>query len=175
MSISVTSAFKCTVVETLGQNTPSAPDATRKVTHSSFNVEETRNVSSVPAAQEVACFQKTLVAGAATIDLTSLTSTNGRVYDATGKRLLEILITNDAATKVTIAAGASNGYVSSNVPFSTTGIGVQGKTSGNDVGGRVHCYFGSSAPLVSGSVKTLDLAGSSTETVNITMVFGVVL
>lgn len=169
ITVTITSAFTLKCVEQLDDD--SAAAANQRVTHDAFNVADTRNAASTPAAQRVAFFTVTLSAGAATVDLTALTTTNGSTFDATGYKLLEILITNANANAVVIGTGASNGYAASNLPFSSTGqkIAPQGA---NDGVGALHLYFGDGCPVVSGTVKTLDFAGTGTDAFSVGMLFG---
>lgn len=168
-SVTITSTFGLKCLEQLDQ--PGAAEANSRITFDAFNKLETRNGSSIPPAQRWAAFVVTLSAGAATIDLTALVTTNGAIFDATDYRLLELLVLNENANAVTITKGASNGYQASGFPFPDDGIKVAPKGS-NSNGGRLHLYFGSSCPLVSGTVKTLDLAGTGTDQFQFALLLG---
>lgn len=107
-----------------------------------------------------------LVAGALTIDLTALTGwgTNGTDEDMTGLNLQEIFIeaTSTNANAITISTGASNGYPAFGEDWS---IALQAS--------QVFSAYGNNlTPEVSGTDKTIDLAGTGTQSVEIYMVFG---
>lgn len=172
MSVAVTLQQILTVAETIGQNTNSAAAADRLVTHRATNQSNSLTASTTPAVTEVAAFRATLSAGALTIDLTALTSTNGRTLNAsTGSlKLKQMLLVNPGSNAITITKGASNGYQASSYPFPDDGYKVPPKAG--DTPSAVLFNFGDSCPAVSGSVKTFDLAGSGTDYLDVVMVFG---
>jgi hypothetical protein len=110
MSISVNFAQQLTVRELLETGVPAASRKT--VSHDAFNQSGQLNASSVPPATKVAAFEKALVAGAGTIDLTALTGTNGATIDGTGLKVQGILIVNPAtnANPLVIEPGGANPY-----------------------------------------------------------------
>ena len=84
MAVTATYDAKCSVTETLATNVPAAQGSNANVTHTGFNTSATLTSSSSPAASKVAAFQQSLSTGTATVDLTSLTGTNGASVDGTG-------------------------------------------------------------------------------------------
>lgn len=106
----------------------------------------------------------TLVAGAATLDLTALTN-GDQTEDMTGLSLMELqaIAHPDNANPITIAPGASNGY--------SGWVGTNGLklTTANDQNKIGPLYGGI---LVDGTHKTIDIAGTGTQKVYIAMLFG---
>jgi len=165
MSVSVSQVSQLTVTEILPNNTYSASSSKRTVTHDQFNPSRTLDATTTPNATEVAAFQAVLSSGALTLDLTALVTTNGKTLDASALKLRQILIVNPGSNDITIKTGASNGYAASSKPFHANGQIVP-------AGGDLLLFFNAGTPAVSGSVKTLDLAGTGTDFAYIEMVFG---
>lgn len=118
--------------------------------------------SSTPDGTDAWSGQVALSAGAATIDLTNLTQANlSTVVNATGKKIRAICVLADAnnANVIAIGTGASNGY---------TGIGTISALNAGDI--ALHTGQGSTA--IDGTHKTLDLAGTGSQILNILIVFG---
>lgn len=162
MSVSVTYASTCTVVETLAQNTDSAPASTRKITHSEFDSTATLNADSTPPATTVAAFVQALTTGAATIDLTALTGTNGGTINGTGLKVQVLKVKNLGANALTITPGASNGYDILGASSSVT------LASGQEI-----MLFGNDAVEdVASGAKTIDLSGTGSQTSEWMIVLG---
>lgn len=160
MAVSVTYSNILNVVETVG-TIPGVSDGNGNVTHNAFNYSKTLNASSSPTASQGLSFEKSLSGGAATIDFTSFTGTNGATYnlDALRLRVLMIKAKSTNAANIVVAEGGTNG------------LSIGGTVTAY-VGGSVTLDFGSSGPLIGASDKTLDLTGSGTETLQITVVAG---
>jgi len=122
------------------------------------------DADSTPAVTEGGFFQQLMTAGAATVDLTNLTDVRGRAVNlnALKPRSIKIKALDANAGAVTIAKGASNGYTGFGSNFSLT----------LPAGGEVELYFGSAGTAVSGTVKTLDLSGTGTDGVQISLSAG---
>lgn len=163
MSVSASWAATCTVVETLPNNTSSAPDATRKVTHTEFNEGSTLTATTTPPATTVAEFIATLTAGALTIDLTALTGTNGVTVNGTGLKVQVVRIKNLGANIMTFKVGAANGHT-----------GVFAATNGQPVqpGAVFMLYTNDTNDDVDGTHKTWDVTGTGSQTAEITIVLG---
>lgn len=164
MSVQATYASNCTVVETLANNTASAPDATRKVTHSNFNTAVTLNSGSTPPATKVAAFEVALTAGSGSIDLTALTGTNGEAVDGSGLRVQAIKIRNKStnANAISIAKGASNGYDGFGANFKITlAVGADAMLLSQDAGSDI-----------SGTNKIFDLVGTGSQVLQVLVVLG---
>jgi len=99
-----------TIREVVDLNVPDA--ANPIINHTGFDESGTLNSTSTPPVTKVACFEKVLVAGAATIDLTALPGTGGGTVDGTGLKVQAIKIRNPAANtnKLHVVPGASAGY-----------------------------------------------------------------
>lgn len=120
------------------------------------------NSGTTPDGEDAWSGQIALSSGAATIDLTNLTQTNlSTVINATGKKIRVIALLADAnnANVIAIGTGASNGYA---------GIGtISALLAGNMT---IRTCNGSTA--IDGTHKTLDLAGTGSQILNILIIFG---
>lgn len=114
-----------------------------------------------PTGTEAWSGQIALVAGAATIDLSNLTQAGFGTVNATGLkvRAIQVLAPNTNAGAIQIGTGASNGYAE---------LGVLSKIQ---PGGDATVY-NPNAAAIDGTHKTLDLAGTGTDKLNIHIVFG---
>ena len=161
MAVSVVYALNETIVETLPGNTGSAPDASRKVTHTNYDVNGTLASGTTPPATLCALFPLVLSSGAATIDLRALVGTNAAVIDGNGLRPQIVRFKNLGANVMTVATGASNGH-----NFFTSG------------GAKV--FPGSAMEIVSNdggedidaTHKTWDVTGTGSQTMEVTVVLG---
>lgn len=162
MSVSVAYGLTATIEETLPTNTDSAADASRKVTHSSFNESGTLTAASSPPATVQASFVKAMSGGAATIDLTALTGTNGATVDGTGLRVQVIRVKNLGANVLNVAIGASNGWDGMGSAFSVD-------LAQNGV---FEAFLNDAGSNISSTIKTIDLAGTTTQTSEWTIVMG---
>ena len=162
MSVSVTYAATCTVVETLGNNTGSAPAATRVITHTDYNEAATLTGATTPPVTTVAAFLLTLSSGAATVDLRALTGTNGASTDGNGLKVQILRVKNLGANILTIVPGASNG------------IDLLGASSSLTIpaGGHAQFYFNDASPDIAAGDKTLDVTGTGAQTSEWTIVMG---
>jgi hypothetical protein len=131
-----------------------------------MNHSATLTGSSTPPVTKVSAFQQALTAGAATIDLTSLPDEDGVAAAVTFSGLkvqwahFENPSTN--ANSITISEGASNGYeLAGNAWTVTLDPGEQVVYLGNDT-----------SPDVSGTTKNIDLAGTGTQALNVTLIAG---
>lgn len=164
MSVTATVAMTCTVAEILAANTGSASAANRTCTHSLYNYAATLNGASTPPATKVACFEQALVAGAATIDLTALTGTNAGVITMLGLKCQVVKFQAKATNSnpITITAGASNGYDLGGAAWSVVLLP-----------GQAVMYLGNDAVEdVASGAKTIDLAGTGTESVECVVLCG---
>lgn len=161
-SVTVTYAATCTVAETLATNTGSAPASTRVVTHTEYNEAASLTASTTPPVTTVAEFLLTLSGGAATVDLRALTGTNGASIDGNGLKVQVLRVKNLGANIMTIVPGASNG------------IDLLGASSSLTIpaGGHAMIYFNDASPDISGTDKTLDVTGTTTQTSEWTIVMG---
>lgn len=164
MSVTLAYDSNLTVVETLEANVPAASSANRRVTHSLFNTTKALNAATVPPVTKIAAFNKALVAGAATIDLTALLGTNGATVDGTGLKVVAFKAKAPAANanEITLTEGAVDGYALAGATFK---IGVK-------PGQEVTFYGDDDAPVIAGADKTIDMAGTGVQTLDIEIVMG---
>lgn len=161
-AVSVDWALKCTITETLPSNTDSAPDATRKITHTAFNEAGTLTSATTPPVTKQASFVKALSTGSGTIDLTSLTGSNGATVDGTGLKVQILRVKNLGANNLVITPGASNG------------IDLFGSSSSVTVfpGACYQFFLNDSPPDIASGDRTIDLAGTGSQTSEWTIVMG---
>lgn len=113
------------------------------------------NATSTVTATKCAVDKLALTAGAATIDLTSLTGPNGAAVTFNGLKVIGCLFfapTTNSGTSVTVAKGASNGYELNSTHSYVIAEGYP----------LVH-LFGARNGAVGGSAKTLDISGTGTD------------
>lgn len=161
MAITVQWAMNLTVTETIGTNTGSLSSASQAASliHDAYNESGTlTSASSVPVTKH-AQFLLTLSAGAATINLASLTSTNGALVDGTGLKMQFIRIKNLGSNNMTFAEGASNGY-------------AIGSSIVVPAGGVAQFFFNEGLPDIASGDRTIDVSGTLVETAEISIVMG---
>lgn len=163
MSVSVNYTTNITTNETIDTNVPAAQASKAVVIHDAFNTATTLTSSTTPPATLAAYFEQALTAGAATIDLTSLTGTNNLSIDGTGLKVQAFRFKNQAGNAaITLVVGASNGYDLLGAATSVT------LAAGQEI-----VIFGNDAtPDVAAGDKELDISGTGTEICEITIVLG---
>lgn len=131
---------------------------------SSFDSGVQLDGTTTPAVTEGGFAQKAMTTGAATLDLTALVDARSRTFSLSGlkPRTMKILALATNAGAVTISKGASQGYGGLGASFSLT----------LQPGQEVTLYLGSAAVAVSGTVKNLDLAGTGTDGVQLSISAG---
>ena len=97
-------------------------------------------------------FTMTLDGGAATLDLTAIPYGAG-TYDATGKIVIGMQVTNNGANDLVFIEGAANGYA----PFTFTNNWFVSP-------GGVLRYADDGGPTIAAGVKTIDLTGTGAQT-----------
>jgi len=162
MSVSLSYAANVTIQEVLETNPDSAVASGRTVTHNQFNTALSLTGSSSPAVSKCACFVQALTAGAATVDLTSLTGTNGASVDGTGLKVQALKVKNNGDNALTIVPGAANAYEL----FGSSGsIEMQ-------AGGDVLLFGNENAPDIGAAACEIDLSGTAAEESEWTVVMG---
>jgi len=152
MATKATITMDLTIQEAVS-SIPAAPNTT--ITHNGFNTTASLGAASTPPVTKVAAFEKTLVAGVGTIDLTALPGTNGTTVDGTGLKVqaLKVKSPSTNANILVVGKGASNGY------------GFNGKTWTVAIkpGEEVMFRFVDAAtqPAIAGGAKTIDLSDDS--------------
>ncbi len=156
MGVQLTYRSAADILETFDTGTSGAGK-----TDAPFNTSAVLNSSSTPAVTEGGFCTQALTAGAATIDLTSVSTSRGRSMTFSGLKIRSIRLVNPSTNtgSITIAKGASNGYTGFGSSFSVT----------LKPGQEWSFYDGANGVAVSGSVKTLDLSGTGTESLKFTV------
>lgn len=162
MPVTVTYQSKATVAEVLSNNVPFA--SVKTVTQSGMDTTATLKADSTPPATTCALFQKALSSGAATIDLTSLTGTNGAAVDFTGLKVQIAKFANPAtnANPITVTFGASNGYL----------LGGTAWKAILSPGDEITFFKNDTGPDVDSTHKTIDLAGTGSQALNVELIAG---
>lgn len=122
------------------------------------------NDTSTPPVTAMGVAQVNMTAGAATLDLTAIATTDGRTVNLNALKVRTVKITalGTNANPVTVAKGAANGYTGFGASFSET---VR-------VGGETVKYDGGNGVAVDATHKTLDLTGTLAEGVLIEFTAG---
>lgn len=164
MSVAVTYGVQTTVAETLVANVPAALAANAVVTHNQFNTSLSLTSSTTPPVTKHAAFNKALVAGTATIDLTALTGTNGATVDLTGLKIqvFRVKATAANANPISLTEGAANGYALAGALWLVA----------LKAGQEVTIYGNDSTPDVAAADKNIDLAGTGTQSLDIEIIAG---
>ena len=162
MSVAVTLKLMLKIVETNTSALVSSSNASQ--TWSGGDIDLTLNSTSTPDAEDCAAMIIALVAGAKTIDLTSLAHEGGATKSANGKKIRAWLFFNLAANtgNIVVTKGASNGYS----PVGTTFTYVV------PPGGCALHYFDSDAGDVGASAKNVDVTGTGTESFYFKAIWG---
>ena len=165
MSVTLTYVASVTVDEILPTNVVAvATDAQKTVRHSSYNTTKSLNGASSPPVTQCAFFSKALSTGAATIDLTALTGTNGATVDCSGLKVQVFKAKNPStnANQIAVTFGASNGYLLGGAAWKLT----------LQPGMEITVYGSDQTPDVGGSSKTIDIAGTGSQALEVSIVAG---
>lgn len=131
---------------------------------SAKSVQHTQFDESVTPSPATMTSQKvyTLSTGAATIDLRALYGAGGSVQDANGLKVQGIFLKNLGANVMTFTAGASNGYEI----FGASGsVAIQ-------PGAFLAMSFNDGSPDVAAGDKTIDVAGTGSQTFECAIILG---
>jgi hypothetical protein len=170
MSVAINYTSKITATEQLETNMPAAND--KQVQHNGYDTAATANATSVPPVAKCAFFQKALVGGAATIDLTALVGSNGAAVDGTGLRVQFIKFRNKSSNAAGHVMGLSKG-----TPNGYDGLGG-GEGSAGDFtvsllpGGEVLICTKDCGADIGPTNKTLDLMGVGTDVAELAIALG---
>lgn len=138
---------------------PAVPTAASPLVHSGFSTTLNLDAASAPPVSKVAYFNKALSGGTGTIDLTAAPH-NGATVDFTGLKVVCLKLKNKAGNGVmTIGKGASNGYEALGNAWT---IKLQPEQEAT-------FYFKAAAPVVGGSAKTIDVVGTGTEQLEVSI------
>lgn len=164
MAVNVSYAATLTLAETPSLGVPAAA-ANQTVTQNGFNTALNLTASTSPNVKKAVAATVTLTSGAATIDLTSLVGVGGGAVSLSGSkgRFFRFKAPSGNGAGITVSKGASNGFTGLGSAFSVL----------IPPGGEFTWYDGGNGTAVSGSVKTLDLAGTgSTDSLSVEEVAG---
>ena len=153
----------CNYVEAL--DNISDVTGTNALSHTGFGTTSaTLTPNTTPAVTKPASFVVTMTAGAATIDLTSISGAQGTI-SGSGLKVQMIMFQGKSGNgaAVTIAKGASNGY---------TGLGSAFSVTIPTAGAECTFYGNNAAGAVGSTNKTLDVSGTGTDALNVTVWFG---
>jgi hypothetical protein len=155
--------------ETISASVPAISSNNNTVQHTGYSTSKSLTgtvTTGQPVITDGALFTKTLSAGAGTIDLTSLTGTNGRSITLSGLKVqvMKFLNVSTNGTNMVVGKGASNGF----------GLGSGGTTWSMVIppGCEFTWYGNEGTPDVSGSVKTIDITGGTTEVLQCVIIGG---
>lgn len=162
MSVTLAYASGVTVVETVETGTPAATDANSQITHNQYNTTASLTSATTPPVTKTAFFLQALSGGAATIDLTALSGTNGATIDGTGLKVQAFKMKNLGANTMSITFGGSN-------PYELTGSDFKITLTQNQ---EVLIYGNDATPDIGGAACEMDLAGTSAQTAEISIVMG---
>lgn len=156
-------SMKCSVVEEITTGVAGAASAKRQITYDNFDVGGTLLPDgSVPVSKVVAT-TKALTTGALTLDFTSITGANNLAQDMTGLRLQLLMIANPTGNgSMNFAEGASDGYEALGNGFDFTLLAGQ----------RILFYGNEATPEVASGAKTIDVAGTGSQSFQLVAVFG---
>lgn len=129
-----------------------------------FNTSLNLHGTSSPTVTEGGFCSQALSAGAATVDLTSVTTARGRAMTFNALKIRAFRAWNPATNtgSITIMKGASNGYTGFGSAFSIT----------LKPGQEFNFYDYGAGTAVSSTVKTLDLTGTGTESLKFAIAGG---
>lgn len=156
--ITVQYASQVTVTETFVLDAAPSP----QVVYSAFNTSVPLSATTAVPVTKKAFDTVALVTGAKTLDFTALNDDLLGSIDLTGLKIQIFKLYNLGAAAMTVAKGASNGYTGFGSSFSVV----------VPPGGEVVFYGAEGAADVSGSVKTIDITGTGTQTFELTVIAG---
>ena len=164
-SVSAAYAFTCTPTEVVATCPAAASSGTgASIVHDQFNSSGTLTSATTPPVTKVAAFDLALSDGAATIDLTSLTGTNGATITGDGLKVQLILINALAANAnvLSFTEGASDGYALMGASFL---FALQ-------PGQKLAFYGNDATPDIADADSEIDVTGTGSQGAEIIIVMG---
>lgn len=163
MALTLTFTPTIQAAETLESGVTFASDTS--ITHAISDLSLALTGSSSPPVSKIAEGRKAMSGGAGTIDFSAIAGANGATQDMTGLKLRFAIFRNPSTNtgSISIVDGASNGY------------NIFGDSSGSEtllVGQWLIRYFAGNADAVASGDKTIDIAGTGTESLDYWLVFG---
>lgn len=160
--------LKLEVEETLALSQDLSADETTFTHETTITTRDTLKSTSTPAVTKTFSDSVNLTAGAATLDLTSLTGPAGTTVDMTGLKvqLVKLACPTSNTAGITVDRGASNAY----------NLFGEDNSSAEQVEVLPGCamlfFMNDKTADVSASVKDVQLAGTGTESIEIIIVAG---
>lgn len=150
MALNVTETFDSTTM-------PFVSGSQAQVIHSGIDKTITLTATSTPPISKIAAGQKALAAGVGTIDLTAVVH-NGVAISLTGLKLVAFKFRNPSTNTgvITVTKGAASGYTLFGATFT---IPIK-------PGGEVAIYLFTAGDAVAAGVKTIDMTGTGTESLD---------
>ena len=152
MSVTSTISLAMPAIHTL--TSAAVASANNTVTLNAYDESHALSGTTTPPITTPAYFLATLVDGALTIDLTALSGTNGATVSGSGLKVQALHVKNLGANALTIGEGVANGYELAGNAW--TCILAQNQ--------EVMFYLNDAAPDIDGTHKNIDLAGTTTQT-----------
>lgn len=141
---------------------PAVATAASPLVHSLFSTTKNLDSATTPAVTKPAYFEKALAGGTGTIDLTAVTH-NGAAVDLTGLKVKLLKFKNkDGNAVTTIGEGASNGYEALGNSWTIKLLENQ----------EITIYLDDGAPAVGPTAKTIDITGTGTQILEVTVIGG---
>lgn len=135
----------------------------RTVTQDQINTTKTLSAGTTPPVTKMIWVNQALTAGAKTLDLTSLTGTNGASVTFSGLKVQSAKFKNPTGNAaMTIKFGAANPY--NLLGASWTLILLAGQ--------EITVYGNDATPDVAGGAKDIDIAGTGSEIIEVQLVAG---
>lgn len=161
MSVTTSWALTVNTNETLGTDVDAA--GAPVITHNDFSTNGNLSAATTPPATLVAYETVALVAGAATIDLTALTGTNGIAVDGTNLKVQVFKIKNKTGNAaMTFVEGAATGYLLMGSGWKVILLaGQEQQFVGNDA-----------TPDITALLKHIDVSGTGTEEFELSVIMG---
>jgi len=159
-----------TGIETLAAaDAPAAATSSgRQLQTGGFSVTQSLSGTTQPAVEDAPLVQQVTISGTTTIDFTSAPQQAGRTGDMTGLKVVAAIFkpAADNIGAINIAPGAANPYplfgTANDIDLAPGQMIVIGTLAGIDA----------NLPSVSSSVKTIDITGTATDTMDVEIHFG---
>lgn len=158
MAVTSQYAFKIFATETVSGDGFSS----QSLVHADYDETGTLSSSSAAPITKIVSKLVTLTTGAYTIDLTTITGTNGVAQDGTGLKVQMIRVKNLGANNMTFSEGASNG------------LSLFGSSWSKVVypSGVWQEFLNEGSPDIASGDRTIDVAGTGSQTFELTVLMG---
>ena len=160
MSVTATIASSMPTIETLTDGAISTSNNT--VTFNAYDESNALTSGTTPPITKCAFFLGTLSTGALSINLAALSGANGATVDGTGLKVQAFRVKNLGANTMTFTVGASNGYDLAGAGFSVALAQNQ----------WFMFYGNDAAPDIASGDRTLDVAGTGSQTFECSILMG---